>query len=314
MLMNLVPRIVALSALCALALAACTANSTTAPSPEPAVDSLPNQAPMPDFPDGVTSVECDLAEQARPADAAVAVLSDPTWRVGGWSHVTGVGAFETVKLGVGDYRITAENWLPDATCGDGKTLGVVLAKKIYDWDRQHANGMESQFGGEKLTFDGVTDVVLVLKFDPEVSHLPSAEEIVATYGDLAEAAQLAELDSGNVNLELTLFGQGANADQPFLNAGTIITIDPQQAAAGWVRVQIPRSELEFYTEENYARTPVADGEWGDLIVAGLRINPESSSGNVVRHILGDNFDGTAKPEMFKEMGLQFALIEVGRSS
>jgi len=114
-------------------------------------------------------------------------------------------------------------------------------------------------------------------------------------------------------MELTLFGEGATADQPFMNAGLIIAVDPEQASQGWVRVQIPREQLTFYTEENYERTPVTDSDWQELTVQGLRINPETANGLTVRHFVLDNFDATAKPELFKEMAITFAVIEVGRS-
>lgn len=243
----------------------------------------------------------------------MAVLADPVWRVGGWNHVNGVGSFQTVAQPVGAYRITAENWLPDATCAGAKTLTTVLAKKTYDWNQQHANGMEAAFPTEELTFADVTDVVLVLRFDPDRSHLPSADQLAAAYGDLLTPEQLAELDAGEINLELTLFGEGAGPDHPFMNAGLIIAVDPAQAADGWLRVQIPRKELTFYTEDNYVRTEVEPDAWGDLLVQGLRINPETTNGHTVRHFLQDSFEVTAKPELFKEMALTFALIEVGRA-
>lgn len=301
----------------ALSLAACSADASS-PSAAPGQSTAspaPSASPSasaPSFPDGVTSIECDVSAQTRPG--AIQVLGDGTWRLGGWSHVNGVGAFSTVRLGVGDYRITAENWTADPTCQDGKTLAVVLAKKVYDWDRQHANGMEAVISSDGLTFGDIEDIVLVLRFDPERSHLPTTEELVDTYGDIVDPAAIAALDDGSINLELTLYGTGATADAPFMNAGTIVSIDPAQAASGWVRVQVPRSALTFYTEENYVRTEVGADEWPDLTVAGLRINPETTSGNVLRHTLGDAFDGQAKPETFKEMALHIALIEIGRAS
>jgi hypothetical protein len=269
-------------------------------------------------PNGVTSVTCDLTEQARTEADAVTILGDPTWRIGGWNHVTGVGSFETVRLGISDYRISAEGWLADPTCAGAKTLDTVLLKKTYDWNQQHSNGMEAAFVTEGLTFGDVSDLVLVVRFDPERSHLPDATELTAAYGDLLTADETADLDSGAINLELTLFGEGATAEQPFMNAGLIVEIDPATASAGWVRVQVPREDLVFYTEDNYVRTEVGADQFQDLVVEGLRINPETSSGLVVRHFLeqrsvGKAFDPAAKPELFKEMALTFALIEVGRA-
>lgn len=291
----------------AASLTACTSANPAPPSP-----SVDTGSPQ-QFPDGVTPVTCDLEAQRGASDATVTVLADPIWRVGGWNHVNGVGSFSTVAQPVGAYRISAENWRADESCAGAKTLVTVLAKKTYDWDRQHANGMESSFPTEELTFGEVDSLVLVLRLDPARTHLPSAQDLAAAYGDRLTAQQLAELDSGEINLELTLFGEGATADQPFMNAGAIIAVDPAQAAAEWVRVQVPRADLMFYTEENYVRTEVGSDEWQDLRVQGLRINPETAEGLTVRHFVLDDFDVQAKSELFKEMALTFALIEVGRS-
>lgn len=293
-------------------LAGCADASDPTPSSAGPETTASSQAAAPSHPDGVSPVTCDLTEQTRLESDAVAVLADPVWRVGGWSHVNGVGSFATVAQPVSAYRITAQNWLPDDTCAGAKTFTTVLAKKTYDWNQQHANGMEASFPTEGVTFADVTDVVLVLRFDPERSHLPDAAELTASYGDLLTPEQLASLDAGEINLELTLFGEGAGQGQPFMNAGTIVAVNPAVAADGWVRVQIPREQLTFYTEDNYVRTEVDSDAWGELLVQGLRINPETASGLTARHFLQESFDVTAKPELFKEMALTFALIEVGR--
>lgn len=61
---------------------------------------------------------------------------------------------------------------------------------------------------------------------------------------MLEPEQVRELDGGRVNLELTLFGEKMNAERPFLNAGTIIEIDPDEWADGWVRVTVPLESLD----------------------------------------------------------------------
>ena len=305
------PRIVILGLVGVLALAGCTAASD-AVSPSPSASSAapsPGESVAP-LASGVYAIECGV--DARPA-SAVTVLSPDVYRVGGWNHVNGVGSFETVALEPRDYAISANNYQPDATCGGDKTLSVVLAKKTYDWDRQHANGLESQFAGEELTFGDVESVVLELRIDTSRSVLPQPGDYQERYGDLLTAEQLAELDGGKINLELTLFGSGSTPDQPFMNAGTMIEVDPVQFGDGWVRVKIPRGQLTFYTEKSYERTEVGADQHQDLLVQGLRINPETSSGNEVRVYVGDAFDVKAKPELFKEMALSFHIIEVERA-
>ena len=78
--------------------------------------------------------------------------------------------------------------------------------------------------------------------------------------------------------------------------------------------KVPREDLTFYTEANYERTEVGSDQHQDLLVQGLRINPETSSGNEVRVYVGDDFDVKAKPELFKEMALAFHTIEVERAA
>lgn len=295
-------RVAALCLLVPIALGACSS-----PSDPPSVSAAPIFTPLAE---GTYAIECGADEHDPDA---LELLSADAYRVGGWNHVNGVGAFETVALESGDYAVSAQQYLPDATCGGEKTLNLVLAKKTYDWDKQHANGIESEFAGDELTFADVEAVVLDIRLDSSRSVLPTAAEYETAYGDLLTPAQLAELDGGHVNLELTLFGQGNTAEHPFLNAGVMLDIDPAEFADGWLRVRVPRDELSFYTEKSYERTPVGADEYQDLLVQGLRINPETSSGNEVRVYVGDAFDPQAKDELFKEMGIAFHTIEIERS-
>lgn len=265
------------------------------------------------YPDGVSAIDCDLAAQARPGDQALRLLGPDAYRVGGWNHINGVGAFDTVSLPPQSYAISASNYVEDPSCGGVRSLGVILVKKTYDWDRQHANGMESRFDTERLTFGEVEDVVIELRLRPDVSTIPGPADLAAAYGDLLTADQIDQLDDGLVHLEVTLFGTGATAEAPFMNASALVTIDQAQVADGWVRIQIPHDAFDFYTEENYVRTPVGADAWQDLTIAGLRINPETAQRLTARYFLLDDFDPAARPELFKEMGMAIALIEIGRA-
>lgn len=292
----------ALTVVAALALAGCTGAGASSPSPSPSATALPA---------GTYAIDCDSSASVR--EDAITVLGPDTYRLGGWSHIRSVGAFKTVARPVGDYRIDSENYVADDSCAGNPTLSVILVKKTHDWDRQHANGLESQFPTDGLTFGDVTDITLELRLRPEVSSIPSASMLKVAYGDLLSDAELAAFDNGHVNLELTLFGSGATADSPFMNAGVLIDVDPAEFGDGWVRVKVPREQLTFYTEDNYVRAEVGADEYQDLRVQGLRINPETSSSSTVRNYVGDAFDAQSRPELFKEMGIAFALIEVGRS-
>ena len=290
-----------------LALTACAGATDSSPSTSSPV---PRDEAFTPLPGGVYAIDCG-ADAHDPG--ALVVLSPEVYRVGGWNHVNGVGSFETVALAPGEYDVSPKQYVPDTTCDGANTLDVVLAKKTYDWDKQHANGIESLFPGEELTFGEVAAIVLDVRLDAERSVLPQLDDYAAHYGDLLSPDQLEELDRGNVNFEVTLFGSGTTADQPFMNAGLIVEIDPDEFGDGWVRIKVPRESLSFYTEENYERTEVTSVDHQDLLVQGLRINPETSSGNEVRVYLGDAFDPLAKDELFKEMGIAFHTIEIERA-
>ena len=261
---------------------------------------------------GTYIVDCNTVETARPDGDALQLLSHDVYQLGGWNHINGVGSFENVARGVGEYKITAANWLPDESCTDLNTLQTTLVKTTYNWDKQHANGFEARFPTAGLTFGDITDVVLEFRIRPEDTYIPSQEELAAAYGDLLTDAQLADLDQSMVNLEITLYGMGATADQPFMNAGIMVSVDPAEFDDLWVRVQIPREDFYWYTIDTDERTPVTIDDWQDLGVGGALIVPETHLRNTVRHLIPDEFDGQLKPELFKELGLTFALIEIGR--
>jgi hypothetical protein len=60
---------------------------------------------------------------------------------------------------------------------------------------------------------------------------------------------------------------------------------------------------------NYAPTPANLDDFAGNTILGLRINPETKSGSVIRSYLQDDFDDTV-PENFKEMALSFAKVEI----
>lgn len=259
----------------------------------------------------ILAIECDSRVSIR--ESALTRLSDEFNAMGGWSHLNGVGQFANAAHPVSAYRIGGEAYQEDPSCNGAKTLETVLVKKTWDWDRNHANGMETSFPNEGIDFGHVTDLVLEIRIDSERSSIPSAGELEDAYAEFLSAEDLAELDNQQVNLELTLFGEGATADQPHMNASAMVAVDPAQFADQWVRVQVSREDFSWYTEDNYQRTEVGADEYQDLRVRGLRINPETGSGLTARHYIGDDFDPQARDELFKEMAITFALIEVGHS-
>ena len=255
--------------------------------------------------DGIHAVDC--ASAAQSSDALI-LLSTNHYGVGGWNHINGLGSFATVSQEPSAYRVSAENFVPDSTCGDQKTWSVVLAKKTWDWDRNHANGIEAAMPVRDVTFADITDVTIVVRLNTEMTVLPTPEQLQDAYGSFLDPT---ELDSGLAAMEIILFG--SSSEQPHMNASAMIMLDLNEVGDTWLRIRITREDLTFYTEANYERTAVTSADYQDHRVQGLRVNPETTSGLVARHFIGDDFDPLAQPELFKEMHLTFALIEVGWS-
>lgn len=263
----------------------------------------------------ITSIECDPASSARDESEAFSPLGGETYAITGWSHASSKET--SLALEPAAYGPRRDAWVPDASCGGQSSLEVVLVKRLVDWDKQHMQGIEAQLPRKQVRFSDVTDITLELRLRPELSVLPSPAELAEHFKDVLTPEQVTELDQGKVNLELTLFGEGLTQDHPFLNAGTIIEIDPSRwegPADGWVRVTVPIASLEGYTEVAYQRTPADLADYPELFVKGLRINPESASGKVLRHFQLEDFEVGATPELFKEIGLSIALIELGHSA
>lgn len=268
-------------------------------------------------PDGVDlgyeieSVACDPASSARGSATAFSPLGGDTYAVTGWSHTS--AAETSLALDPSRYGLIRASYTPDPTCADQNTLEIVLVKRLVDWDRQHMNGIEAFLPRRAVLFSDVTDITLELRLLPELSAIPSPERLTTHFADVLDDEEVRELDTGKVNLELTLFGEKADAERPYLNAGTIIEIDPAEWADGWVRVTVPAETLDAYTEVAYQRTAAELGDYPELTVRGLRINPESASGRTLRHYQLDDFVLGATPELFKEMAMSIALIEVGHA-
>ncbi|NLF03517.1 MAG: hypothetical protein GX593_00630 [Actinomycetales bacterium] len=261
---------------------------------------------------GVSKVDCDPVGHARADADAVRLLGANKFTIGGWNHASTASA--GLALPATRYRVSGDYYQPDPTCDGERTLDLVLVKRLVDWYDQHVNGVESTFLGEEVTFGQLTDLTLELRLRPEHTVLPTPQDVAAGLGDVLTSEQLTSLDKGLVNLELTLFGEGQRGDRPYVGASTIIELDPAELGEDWVQVRVPVDELDFYTEVTYDRTPAELDEYADLLVAGLRINPESADGTTARHHLLDDFVPGQIPEIFKEMGIAFSLIEVGRAA
>ena len=280
-----------------LALAACSAGGAE-----------PSEAPT----YAVEAVDCTEASAPRAAESAFSPLGGDTFDVTGWSHTS--PAETSLAREASSYGQRRAAFAPDGTCGGQNTLEIVLVKRLVDWDKQHMNGIEARLPPRAVRFADVTDITLVLRTRPELSTIPSPEKLAEHFADVLTPEEVAELDTGKVNLELTLFGEGLTVEHPFLNAGTIIEIDQGTWDEQWVRVTVPIEALDGYTEVAYQRTPADLADYPELFVRGLRINPESVGGRTLRHFQLDDFEVGATPELFKELGLSIARVEVGHTA
>ncbi len=286
---------------------------TSTPMPNPTETTAPT--PTPDVPAGISIQRLDDCQHVSlSAETNPIILYDADHNaLDGWSHITSTsGEFAGLQQPREAYTIGSANRAPDPTCGDQPTYQVVLVKKLADWDRQHANGLEPRLPNGELTFGEVDSLILDLKVDSDRTYLPTPAALAVAFGEQLTQAQLAEWESGQVNLGLTLLEPGFNNQAvASYNLGTIVAIDPAQYADQWIRVTISAEALDAYLEENYARTDVDSAEIANHDVIGLRINPETQNGSVLRSYVQDAFD-PATPEQFKEMGLSLRTVAITR--
>lgn len=285
----------------------------TACSPEtkpaaPITESFTNRATYPTY--AVETIEnCGIV--AEPSANSLVLFDNNHNLLAGWSHILpGRRPFANAKQDYAAYQIASENVLADPSCNDKQTFPVILVKKYGDWDQQHANGIETKFLHENISFGEISEVVLDLKVINEKTSILNAEELKTIYGDYLSDNEISSLDGGNVNLEITLFEQGFdNQNIPSFTASLIVEIDQNKYADQWIRLTIPADNFEYFQEQNWEQTPVALADFSDNLILGLRINPETASGNVVRNFIPDDYDSTV-PEHLKEMAISIKQVEI----
>tara|TARA_B110000881_G_C18305850_1_gene379401 strand:- start:63 stop:485 length:423 start_codon:yes stop_codon:yes gene_type:complete len=129
------------------------------------------------------------------------------------------------------------------------------------------------------------------------------------YSSFLNADQLAELDDNKINFGITIFEAGFNDQSTAsFNAHIFLELDQTQYFDQWVKVTIPANSLNFYTEQNWGATTIKAEDFADTTILGLRINPETQAGKVVRHSTNDTFDSNTPPEAFKEMNVAFKKV------
>lgn len=272
----------------------------------------------------LASVESCM-EGAAPGANTTTVFEDQGEVAGGltgWSHVAANagGEFDGLAMETDSalYAIPGPV-AADSTCGSAETMRAVLVKKYGNWDHQHANGLEPSLTMQNKTFSDVDSIVLEFKINSDNTVLPSAEYLTAQYDQLT-ATEIGQLDSGKVNLAISIIGPRTEMDHAegdiVGQAERYIEIDPVNFDQ-WLRVTIPFESMNFYSMDDYVKTLSDLSALASTPVDVLQINPEiygnrrspsdlGTFGNVVR-----NFDSTDySPEVFKEIDITIKKVEV----
>lgn len=245
----------------------------------------------------------------KPGNAIVLYDGD-TNRLAGWSHVGGADPAR-LRRPPASYAVNAHNSRPDRDCRGEPSFQAVLVKKYADWDRQHLNGIESTFASENLRWGDIDRVELVLRLQREDTLIPSPETLRKAYGEWVDASALPAWDAGKANFSLTFFEQGWDEqNEPSFTAQLFIEIDPASQGDRWLRLSLPIAAFTTFTEQNWMPTPRAMADFAEDPVLGLRLNPETRSGKVLRH--WRNPLPPEASEHYKEMALSLHSLVVYR--
>ena len=256
--------------------------------------------------------QCGVQSPA-PSEYAYVVMHDEVNTLRGWSHVKKNkenGEYASLQLSDKDYEISKAQYQPDASCNGVKTQKGVLVFKYSDWDRQHSNGFEPKFFDKRLALGNIDKIILELKINSADTTLPTIEQLHARYDQYLTKEQFANFDNAKVNLGISIWEASAlNQSIPSLNADMFVEIDQERYFDQWIRITIPVSTMNYFTELSYIPTPAYKDDYKELAIKGLRLNPENLQGNQVRNYLQDQWSADI-PETFKEISLNIKSIQL----
>lgn len=220
----------------------------------------------------------------------------------GWNHATNGSTTEWTKLKHpgATYNFSTNAKVNDS-CNGADTMNIVLLKKVADWDHQHSNGFERNVLSYGYKFGDIENLVLDVKINSAKTTIPSVDSLKTTYASYVTGATVDAMDSGKVNIGITLH-DGGN-----LNAAIIVELDQNTLKDKWVRVTIPMKNLKFYSEVNYVRTDKTLADLSNVVIKRGLFVAETRTGSVLRGNI--NSWSTSVPETFKEMDLSFKKIE-----
>ncbi len=245
--------------------------------------------------------------------ALYTVLGSGTSALGGWSHIEkneSNDEYNSLPLKEEEYRIAPKDFVTDPQCEGLKSQNAILVVKLSDWTRQHSNGLETTFADVGLRFSDLTYVVLDVRVNSTNTEIEDIESLKARYSQYLTDDEISRLDRGKVTLSLTLFANDLpDESSKSFNAEFFLEIDQTVYADKWVRVLLPLDEFDLFTERAYQREQASLDQYGQSLVGGFRINPETSDGNQLRNLLGDSWSDSI-PETFKQMSISIRRIDL----
>ncbi len=258
------------------------------------------------------SVEIINSCELTPEESQAFVLFDQNSNsLFGWSHIVdNPDNFPGLKQQTDLYRVDSESVTTDNECANIRVFKTVLVKKYDDWDQQHATGLDTRFPEQGITFADVKEIVLEVKINSEQTFIPSLEEYLSTYKPYTGFDELLEMDRGKVNLGVTIFEENAD-DQNIetFQGSTFLELNQKELADQWLRVVIPAQSLSYFVQLNYENTEKDLADYLSNNVVGIRINPETGNGRVLRNYISDTFDENV-PKMYKEMGISIRKVAI----
>ena len=252
-------------------------------------------------------IDCNQALQEH---SVYTVLNKHTNTLDGWNHIdVDSDEFKTLKLDNKDYQIGDGKFTAETECNGIKVQNAILAVKLNDWTRQHANGFETAISTDNINFTRISHVMIDLRINQDKTHIPSVDFLHQRYAKHVEKQLLDTFDNGKVNLAITLFENGAlDQSTSSLNAQYLLEVDQQKYFDQWLRILIPINQFDVYQEKEYTRSPDTIANNAETLIGGFRITSETSHGKQLRNLLGDNWNESF-PETFKEVSISFRRIE-----
>jgi hypothetical protein len=238
--------------------------------------------------------------EAMISSHALVLYDTQTNYLSGWNHTGNfVNEFTGLQRPLEHYQVDG------SASTENSYHSTTLVKKLGDWNHQHGNGIIAEIADHKILLSQVAGIELLLKIDSANSHLPTKKQIITTYGELVDSAQLNALDDENVYLSFALYGP-VSTTMTF-NGDYLLKLNTSNQLDQWLKVTIPTSQLTTYTEEHYQEQPISLAAAQNQVITGLRIMAETSSTQVVRNLILERFNDDT-PKLFKEISLSLQYI------